>query len=332
MSKTWKDHLLRSGLPLEADVRRVLRDRGGVVAGGEYAYFREDEQGVEREFSFDVDATFITDPYFFSLSVECKYRHPSTRWVFTPHRYGDLDETFPTDVLHAQDYFIERTFPFRHRGFPVLGPLCASGVEITQSGPNPNAISRAVSQLVYALPEQVVGSCETQIEGGHFADTIFCHVLVVVTTAELLRLHEDATIADVMAADVIEDVASSHDVVVLNAGAGVHLKTHVERAFDDLVARCGRDRLQGHLATFTEDLGHFTSTMINHYCPSAVVVARYEADGGGFSKVLDYLDRIARPPDDLLSALDEDRRRLEEAARRHATLFEFKPPEDSDDP
>ena len=177
-----------------------------------------------------------------------------------------------------------------------------------------------------------MGSCETQIEGGHFADTIFCHVLVVVTTAELLRLHEDATIADVMAADVIEDVASSHDVVVLNAGAGVHLKTHVERAFDDLVARCGRDRLQGHLATFTEDLGHFTSTMINHYCPSAVVVARYEADGGGFSKVLDYLDRIARPPDDLLSALDEDRRRLEEAARRHATLFEFKPPEDSDDP
>ncbi|MEM1042930.1 MAG: hypothetical protein AAGI91_09900 [Bacteroidota bacterium] len=321
MAKTWKDHLLRSGLPLEADVRRFLEGRSGVI-GGEYTYFRSDEQGVEREFSFDVDATFITDPYFFSLAVECKYRHPSTRWVFTPHRYGALDETFPTDVLHAQDYFIERNFPFRHRPFPVLGPLCASGVEITQSGPNPNAITRAVSQLVYALPEQLAGSCETQLGGGHFADTIFSHVPVVVTTAPLLRLHDDATIADVLGAGDIEDVASSHKVVVLNAGGGAQLKAHAERVYNDFVTRCGRDRLGESLSAFTSDVEHFTSVMVNHYCPSAVVVAQYEHGGGGLAEVLDYLDQIARPPDSLLDALEGDRRRLGQATRRRAKIFD----------
>jgi hypothetical protein len=44
-SKTWKDHLLSSGVPLEHTVAKALRSLG-LMDVSEYKYVRSDEAGI----------------------------------------------------------------------------------------------------------------------------------------------------------------------------------------------------------------------------------------------------------------------------------------------
>jgi hypothetical protein len=58
MAKSWKDLLLSTGLPLENDVKKYLESRG-CIASHEYTYLKPDEQGHEKQFSYDIDAAYI---------------------------------------------------------------------------------------------------------------------------------------------------------------------------------------------------------------------------------------------------------------------------------
>src|SRR5437879_2998035 len=73
--KTWKDHLLSSGLPLEQSVIGVLQTLG-VNRPREYRYERLNEQGILTEFSIDVFASRMYEhALVLELLIECKYRH-----------------------------------------------------------------------------------------------------------------------------------------------------------------------------------------------------------------------------------------------------------------
>lgn len=63
MSKAWQQTLLSSGLPLENDIYAHLAKRG-CIGRFEYSYLKPDENSVDREFSYDVDASYIRGPYF----------------------------------------------------------------------------------------------------------------------------------------------------------------------------------------------------------------------------------------------------------------------------
>jgi len=86
--KSWKDHLLSSGLPLEHSVIRELKQHG-FLSPREFQYERKNEHGVPTLFSVDVEATNILAErkIWLDLLIECKYRHDSTQWVFNPDEY-----------------------------------------------------------------------------------------------------------------------------------------------------------------------------------------------------------------------------------------------------
>jgi hypothetical protein len=89
--KSWKDELLSSSLPLEHDTKRYLEQKG-CIASVEFSYIRPNEQRVPKQFSYDIDASYISPPFFADVLVECKYRSPGVRWVFTPQEYGGPEE------------------------------------------------------------------------------------------------------------------------------------------------------------------------------------------------------------------------------------------------
>ena len=158
----WKDFLLKSGLPLENDVFRYLREKGAVPSF-EYSYLRNDERQNEKQFSYDLDASYFRRGYGCGLMIECKYRHDSTTWVFTPDEYGGPEEIYETSFVHPFDRFVSRKFPFS--GIPVakFAPLCSKGIEITSSGSNEKTITQGISQLSYAFAEQVVHAVSHQV-------------------------------------------------------------------------------------------------------------------------------------------------------------------------
>jgi hypothetical protein len=58
MAINWKDALLGSGVPLEYSVRSIL-EKLGISDTREYKYLRPNEDGVETEFSIDLQASHI---------------------------------------------------------------------------------------------------------------------------------------------------------------------------------------------------------------------------------------------------------------------------------
>ncbi len=66
--KTWKDHLLSSGVPLEYSVIRIFEELG-IRDAGEYRYERKTADGVAQVFSVDVHAKKIDSHR--GLNIEC---------------------------------------------------------------------------------------------------------------------------------------------------------------------------------------------------------------------------------------------------------------------
>lgn len=57
-NKSWKDHLLSSGVPLEYSVRRIFEELG-IHNPSEYRYVRKTAEGVSQIFSVDVHSKKI---------------------------------------------------------------------------------------------------------------------------------------------------------------------------------------------------------------------------------------------------------------------------------
>jgi hypothetical protein len=293
MAKSWKDALLATGLPLEHDVKKYLESRG-CVARYEYSYLKHDEQRVEKQFSYDLDAAYIRSPHFVDLMVECKYRHASVSWVFTPDQYGGPDEVYPNAFLHPQDHFLDRKFPFPSEFPRHLAPCCSKGIELTSEGANPKAIAQALSQLAFGMAPQVMEAIETQVFRHLPGDHIFYHVPIIVTTATLFRLRDDVTLHAVRGASAVEDVATNEDCLVLKYAPGVELREYNRTALDALQARHGENILKPALKTFTEDLSHLFSVLADRN-PEAVVVISVAKGWRAFDRFFNYLDGVLFP-------------------------------------
>ena len=316
-TKSWKDVLLGSGLPLEHDVKKYLETRG-CIANFEYSYLKRDEQRIEKQFSYDVDAAYIHPPHFVNLVVECKYRHETVRWVFTPDQYGGPDEVYPNAFLHPLDHFVGLSFPFSDTFPRQLAPCCSKGVELTKDGSNDKAITQALLQLAYGLAPQVVDAIEQQIFRYLTEDFIFFHVPIIVTTATLFRLRDDVTLGAIRGACRIEDVGTELDCLVLKCKPGIDLRQYNLQAFHTLGADLG-EKLASSLNTFTKDPEHLFSVLADRYPSTAVVIS--VANGfQAFDRFFRYVDAVLKPPEDLLSEIRAQYAKSREIAERLGSL------------
>lgn len=193
MSKSWKEALLASGLPLENDVQEYLRGRG-CITHFEYSYLRPDEHEIKRPFSYDIDAAFIRENQFVYLMTECKYRNPDTKWIFLPDSYDGYRKFYPNDFMHAIDHFVELKFPFVSDFPRYLAPACSKGVELAGDDRNQKSINQALSQLAYAMAPKIADAIEHQVGRFLVYDHIFFHIPIVVTTAKLFRINSGVNI------------------------------------------------------------------------------------------------------------------------------------------
>jgi hypothetical protein len=237
----WKDNLLSSGLPLEYSVRKSLEDLG-IWGAREYKYERINEAGIPVLFSIDTHATKsyygpgdLGGPYhvYLELFIECKYRHDSVQWFFTP-------DEFDSDVLAAQytDIFIildQLTRTYKLDGsnldsFARSYDLCRKGIELTGNGRNSKSIRQSIEQLRFAIADQVAEAFEHQVYPllGQ-VEPLFILVPIVVTTAELWRINSGVTVGDIRAADVVEDVAQQKDVLILHKRPDNELSKHTKK-------------------------------------------------------------------------------------------------------
>lgn len=309
MSKTWKDFLLRSGLPLENDVHRFLEEYG-CVGGYEYSYFREDEKQKEKEFSYDIDASYIKGHHFFELMIECKYRHPTTSWIFTPGKYGGAQEVRETDFLHPIDYFIDINFPYGSYFPRQIGPPCTKGIEITNNGNNEKSITQAIMQLSYAMPKKIAIGIEHQIYNLLSSPHIFYYVPIIITTSFLYRLRDDVSISQIEAAANLEDVAEKHDILVLNNKTGVDLEKYSRNVYEEMREMIGNEILEEKNRSFAKDLDHLFSVLSEYYSCRSILIVHHDKKGKNVGKIISYLDSLISPSKKIFSEIREHEEKM----------------------
>ena len=302
MAKSWKDALLSSGVPLENDVRNYMSQQG-CLAEFEHSYLRADEARVLRQFSYDIDASLIQPPHFVDFLVECKFRHPSVSWVFTPDEYGGHTELGPNDFMHPLTLFGGKSCVAESSVFPRrLAPCCSKGVELTSDGANDKAIAQAVSQLAFGMARRVGDAVEHQVLDLLRGDFVFYNLPVIVTSAALHRLRDNVTVDSIRSASELAEVADQVDVLVLRHRTGVELREHNAAVFAALRAGLGDDVLKAKLQGRRPGLDHAFEILADD-TPRAIVVVSTHGGWLGMDHLFSYVRELLNPSPTLVSEM-----------------------------
>lgn len=313
----WKDFLLKSGLPLEYEVKEFL-DSQNCVSSFDYSYFRNDENSIINEFSFDINAAYIEKNHFFKLAIECKYRDRSTNWLFLPGTYGGMSELGHTSFLHPLDHFTKHTkFPFKYPELPPIGKACLKGIEITSDGQNPKTITQAVNQLSYAMAEMVVEDMISQIEE-HLAtsEMIFYNVPIIVTTANLFRLNENVTIEMIKETDKLSEIATEEDCLIIDSKIGKDLERHNKGVFTNFINEYGKNNLNKKLKSFNDDIDFLTDVISSNYAPQAILVLKHTPDNIAFKKLFQLIKEVINPSKKTIEYFKQENKRITEIAKK----------------
>lgn len=298
----WKDALLKSGLPLEYEVKTFLEEQKKCLIKWEQSYLKSDENGLAKEFSYDLNASYIKMPYDVEFMVECKFRSEDAKWFFLPEQYGGMDEIYQNSFMHAIDYFHKWTWAW-NQYMPYcesLAPLCSKGIEIYGNGnKNNKSIPQAISQLSYGLAKQITGTISDHIDEEHGIHFREIFVPVVVTTAELFRFREDLGIEELKKASDPDTVATTHDILVVKRDADLSLYNHNMSMFAGFIAG-HEDLLTQKVKSFTCDIQHLFHVISQHYCPQALVIIHHSKANAAFERLFEMVDKFIFPSDELL--------------------------------
>lgn len=214
--KSWKDFLLSSGIPLEYSIAKILKQRKFLISP-EYNYARKNENGELINFSVDLCASELqrksNSPWYnLNLLIECKYRHPQTKWIFTPDRQlSGLSCSFIEDTFNNK-YELDYTYADN-----FFDSYCQvyKGIEILDDKFNPKSITQALHQLAYAYVNLLINNYEEE-QGSFLGGLIYSSIPLIVTTSELWMLKNNISIEDIQKSTSIQDVAVEKSALMLN--------------------------------------------------------------------------------------------------------------------
>lgn len=280
MAKTWKDHLLSSGIPLEYSISRIFEQLVDWQPG-EFKYERKDSEGISKIFSIDIHSAHIDTKrnFWLDVLVECKYRYDGTRWIFTPREYDplfgrDFKDLFVTLDQCCNDRELNKNFVSQFRS---RYPLCGKGIELLPTDGNPKTIEQAVQQLRYAVIAKSLDAVVHQVDNLLGSPPpLFVIVPIIVTTSELWRLKPGITVEDIRQASEIHDVADAHDILVLHQDPDNLDKKHTVEMFYETLSDKQMEKLDELLS---ETAQKTVSSFINYfasYSPSLFIIIRYD--------------------------------------------------------
>ncbi len=309
----WKDHLLKSGIPLEFEVIKFLNQKG-CVSRFDQTYLRNNENLIATEFSYDIDSSYIRGNHFIDLMIECKYRHDSTKWVFLPEHYrSDIDDITTTGFMHPIDHFNTKKQP--QIDFPItFAPLCSKGIELTSQGPNPKTITQATAQLSYGMAHKIVSAIQHQTDeilSQHFNGTIFYSIPVIITTAHLYRLREDIDIETIQLAENIESISTQVPYLIVKAKPGSDLATYNRKILMDFVLGSDIETLKSKLNSYNNDLFFVINNLASDDCPNSIVIIQHTKENIGLTKFFDFIDRVINPDEEIFDLVKKKQEEID---------------------
>jgi hypothetical protein len=296
MNNKWKEYLLKSGVPLEYEVKTLLESYS-VLTSYEQTYLRKDESNIETEFSYDLDCAYVKELNHFNLMIECKYRNETTNWLFLPDVDSRNNSLTFNSILHPNDYFTESNkFHFELFEMPYLAPICAKGIEITSDGQNPKSITQAINQLSYAMAQNMVEGFKVHLESNDgMENVIFFQIPIIVTTANLYRLKRDISISEIKNCSKIEDIAQRIDSLILTQNIGKDLETYNKSVFSEIIKRFDKQFLNRKLTKYKDGIEQLIEVLSKYYCPQSILVINHSPESKGFHNLINLLDEIAIP-------------------------------------
>lgn len=322
--KNWKNHLLKSGLPFEYEVKECFTNHDCTV-WDEYSYIRSDENNFEKEFSYDIDVNYWEGNNSFTLMVECKYKTEPTKWFFLPDPYSYQSDLTQNSFLHTIDYFKKSKFLFGHSPYDKvqnpLGPFCLKGVEIYQSQFLEVNIFKAINQLSFAFVDQVIQSLQCQLEQETFYETNFFNIPIIITNAELYLINEKLTTADIENTEDIDEISKRKDFLMFHNKIGEGLRRHNQIAISNYFAGIDENLFNERNNSFSKDLSHFVNVLSKHYCPEIILIMHHDSAHSNYQKLFDYINFLIKPSDDLKQSMNKVKADWESKMEKVKTTF-----------
>lgn len=317
MEDNWKKHLLKSGLPFEYEVKECFAKHGCTV-WDEYSYIKEDENSIEKEFSYDLDANYWPGGHSVDFMIECKYKTEPTKWFFTPDPYAYQNDLTKNSFFHAVDYFSGNHFPFNHHPYDnviekPLGPFCLKGVEIYKNTSIETNITKAIHQLSYAFIEKLIGSMDSQLDTDMklFHKANFIHIPVIITNADLHLINENLTTRDIQQADSIEQISTKHDFLLFHNKIGEHLKNYNYSKLASYFAMKSK-LFEQRNTSFSKDLNHFMEVVASNYSPQVILIMNSDEQHKNYDKLFDYVNFIMKSSEERQQRIDFVQKEMKE--------------------
>ena len=236
MTKSWKEHLLRSGVPLEYQVARILAHEGMSI-DADFAFLRRDVAG-DKEWSVDLSATKYgksrTGALQFELSilVECKYRSKDKVVLLLP----DPNTEFPNGTLGGTTRIIDAHCPYHLSTQPFVNmertiPFTYKGIEIHEGGAVEQDLRHAIQQLRYAVPLNIRQRIDFSMTTNMNEVLPIFLANIIVTNAEIRILRDGLRIEHIEAADQISDISQPATHAVICSDYGPDYETHFRSVF-----------------------------------------------------------------------------------------------------
>lgn len=232
MKNKWKDVFLKTGLPLESEVSRLLEEKD-FRNFGQYDYLRENKTGKTTEFSVDLHAAkFLNEgtlEYWASvdLLIECKYVGAVANWVFFPITNPVL---VTKGYINVQQHFCPKRINNEQqlRVFDTNLAFCLKGTDLREDSANPEIITRGLCQLRYALPKLYISNARFQLDISSDVDTpIFFPCPILVTNARLFVLNEDVGIDKIKGAKSFNSIAEEKEMLIHYQTLGPELANYI---------------------------------------------------------------------------------------------------------
>jgi hypothetical protein len=306
--KSFKEALLKSGLPLEYEVNTFLKSLN-FISDFEYSYLKYDENNIEKEFSYDISASLIKDPHYLDFMIECKYKVENTNWVFLPEDRGGPNEIYPLDFIHVIDHFSKTKSPvYNDYIYPELCPPCTKGIELYGNGNNNDkTIEQAVSQLSSAFAEKIADAFMHQIEELMVHEMIFYQIPVIVTTANLYRLKENITIKEIKESDNFETIADHTDILMYRVINGPLIQNRNVEILSTYLQSISQEKLKDRFHCFTNDMDHLAQVLAKF--PISIIILHWDENHDSFKRLIKYVCNTIEPDEETLSIL---KRNIEE--------------------
>ncbi len=277
-----KDKLLKSGLPLEASVRKIIQELK-FKEPYEYNFLRKNIDGITNNFSVDFLASKSisienNNNYFIHYLIECKYCSPETKWIFTPNNYEILDKS----SLIMDTYDSKNRLNIEYWDEFYKYPLVNKGTVLNSKNANQTQIKDAFHQLGYAYISNLFEYLNWDNN-----NTIFI-IPIVVTTAELWRINDNATIENIEKCKNIEDICSMSNILLYQSYPDNLMKRYYLEKYNNLDPKIKHKVILNHARNYSGETIEEYIDAASEYDPNTFFVINYQSFKSEFTRIDKY--------------------------------------------